>query len=34
MHTLDDLLAESPIFAGLPADQLTFIAGCAHNAVY
>lgn len=34
MHTLDELLAQSPIFAGLPAEQLTFIAGCGRNAVY
>lgn len=34
MHTLDELLAQSPIFAGLPPDQLEFLAGCGRNAVY
>ena len=34
MHTIDELLADSPIFAGLPADQLAFIAGCGRNVVY
>jgi len=34
MHTLDELLARSPIFSGLPQDQLEFLAGCGSNAVY
>lgn len=31
MRTLDELLAASPVFAGLPAAQLEVIAGCARN---
>ena len=31
MRTLDELLAEAPVFAGLPPDALTLIAGCAQN---
>lgn len=31
MRTLDELLAEAPVFAGLPPDALTLIAGCAKN---
>lgn len=31
MRTIDRLLAESPVFAGLEPDQLAFIAGCAGN---
>ncbi|MCZ7589685.1 MAG: cyclic nucleotide-binding domain-containing protein [Gaiella sp.] len=31
MRTLDELLAEAPVFAGLPQDALTLIAGCAKN---
>lgn len=31
MRTLDQLIADAPVFAGLPAAQLEFIAGCAHN---
>ena len=31
MHTLDELIAHAPVFAGLPADDLTLIAGCAKN---
>ena len=34
MHTLDELLAESPVFAGLEPDQLEFIAGCAQNVAF
>lgn len=34
MHTLDELLARSPIFAGLEPEQLAFLAGCGRNAVY
>jgi CRP/FNR family transcriptional regulator, cyclic AMP receptor protein len=31
MKTIRDLLAEQPLFADLPADDLDFIAGCGHN---
>ena len=31
MRTLDELLSEAPVFAGLPPDALTLIAGCARN---
>jgi len=31
VHTLDELLAEAPVFAGLGPDALTLIAGCAQN---
>ena len=31
MHTLDELIADAPVFAGLEADDLTLIAGCAQN---
>ena len=31
METLDELIAHAPVFAGLRADDLTLIAGCAKN---
>ena len=31
MQTLDEIVAESPIFAGLESSQLELIAGCAQN---
>ena len=31
MHTLDDLIARAPVFAGLADDDLALIAGCARN---
>ncbi len=31
MKTLDAVIAESPVFAGLAQEQLEFIAGCAQN---
>lgn len=31
MRTIDQLLAEHPFFAGLPAQDLLLIAGCATN---
>jgi CRP/FNR family transcriptional regulator, cyclic AMP receptor protein len=31
MQTLDELIAESPVFAGLSPAQLELIAGCAVN---
>ena len=31
MRTLDELIAQAPVFAGLDADALTLIAGCARN---
>jgi CRP-like cAMP-binding protein len=34
MHTLDELIAEAPVFAGLPPDDLALIAGCARNVVF
>ncbi len=32
MRTLDELVADSPVFAGLEPGQLELIAGCAQNA--
>jgi len=32
MQTIDELIAEAPTFAGLTADQLELIAGCASTA--
>jgi CRP-like cAMP-binding protein len=34
MHTLDEIVAESPVFAGLDPAQLELIAACAHNAAF
>ena len=31
MRTIDELIADSPVFAGLEPAQLEFIAGCARN---
>ena len=31
MRTIDELIADSPTFAGLEPAQLQFIAGCARN---
>ena len=31
MHTLDEIVAESPMFEGLAQEQLELIAGCARN---
>jgi CRP/FNR family cyclic AMP-dependent transcriptional regulator len=31
VKTLDAVIAESPVFAGLTQEQLEFIAGCAQN---
>jgi CRP-like cAMP-binding protein len=31
MQTLDEVIAQSPVFAGLEADDLELIAGCAQN---
>ena len=31
MHTLDEVIARAPLFAGLPEDALVLIAGCAKN---
>jgi len=31
VKTLDTVIAESPVFAGLTQEQLEFIAGCAQN---
>ncbi len=31
MHTLDELIASSPVFAGMPAEYLTLVAGCGRN---
>jgi CRP-like cAMP-binding protein len=31
MQTIDQLVAESPVFEGLTHEQLAFIAGCAQN---
>jgi len=34
MRRLDALIAESPAFAGLGADQLELIAGCGRNVTF
>lgn len=34
MHTLDEIVAESPVFAGLEPAQLQLIAGCARNVAF
>ena len=31
MHTLDEVIARAPLFAGLSEDDLALIAGCARN---
>jgi len=31
MRTIDELVAESPVFEGLTSEQLELIAGCAQN---
>ncbi len=31
MQTIDEIVAESPVFDGLTRDQLELIAGCARN---
>ncbi len=31
MRGLEELIADSPVFAGLPERHLAVIAGCAHN---
>ena len=31
MQTIDQLVAESPVFEGLAPDRLELIAGCAQN---
>ena len=31
METLAELIASSPVFAGLPDDDLALVAGCAQN---
>jgi CRP-like cAMP-binding protein len=31
VHTLDELIADAPVFAGLGTGDLTLIAGCAQN---
>jgi CRP/FNR family cyclic AMP-dependent transcriptional regulator len=32
MNTLAELIASSPVFSGLPDDDLALIAGCARNS--
>jgi CRP-like cAMP-binding protein len=34
MRTLDTLLPESSVFAGLGAEQLSLVAGCGENVVF
>lgn len=34
MRTLEQLIVDSPVFAGLEPDQLELIAGCGANVVY
>jgi CRP-like cAMP-binding protein len=31
VHALDEIIASSPVFAGMAHDDLTLIAGCARN---
>jgi len=31
VHTLDEVIASSPVFAGMAKDDLALIAGCAQN---
>ena len=31
MHTLDEVIASSPVFAGMAHDDLALIAGCGRN---
>ena len=33
-HTLDHFLIDHPFFAGLPEDDVAFIAGCGRNMVF
>jgi CRP/FNR family cyclic AMP-dependent transcriptional regulator len=33
MHTLDELILESPVFAGLPHEQVELVAGCGSNVL-
>ena len=34
MRTIDTLIAESPVFAGLTEEQLELIAGCGRNVTF
>jgi CRP-like cAMP-binding protein len=34
MRTVDELLAETPVFAGMETDRVATIAGCAHHVVF
>jgi CRP-like cAMP-binding protein len=34
MRTLDALIGESPVFAGLEPDQLELVAGCGRNTTF
>ena len=34
MQTIEQLLAEAPVFNGMSEDHLALIAGCARNAVF
>lgn len=34
MRTLDELIVESPVFAGLDRDELALVAGCGTNVVF
>ena len=34
MRTLDTLISESPVFAGLTDDQLELISGCGRNVTF
>ena len=34
MQTLDELIADAPVFAGLRPADLTLIAGCAQNVAF
>jgi CRP-like cAMP-binding protein len=34
MRTIDTLIAESPVFAGLTDEQLELIAGCGRNVTF
>ena len=34
MQTIEQLLAEAPVFNGMSQDQLALIAGCANNSAF
>jgi CRP-like cAMP-binding protein len=34
VHTLDELIADAPVFAGLRVEDLKLVAGCARNVAF